>query len=624
MIRFLTIIARITQSKKKRKEAHVGSFTDRLKHAWNAFQGKEPLGFPYQNLGSSYGVRPDRPYLRLGGERTIIAAIYNRIAVDVAAINIQHVRLDQNDRFLEEIHSGLDDCLTVQANIDQSGRQFIEDVVISMLDEGVVALVPVDTDINPLTTNGYDILSMRVGKIQQWFPEHVQVLVYNEKTGQKQEVILPKSKVAIVENPLYTVMNSPNSTLRRLVHKLSLLDTVDEASSSGKLDMIIQLPYVIKTDARRAEAEKRRRQVEEQLSSSKYGVAYTDGTEKIVQLNRSLTNNLLDQIKYLQEQLYNQLGLTEDVLKGTGDEKVMLNYYNRTIEPILGAIADAMKRSFLTKTARTQGQSIMYFRDPFRLVPVADIAEIADKFTRNEILSSNEVRGIIGFKPVQDAAADQLRNKNIADPNAEAANTEEPPADQEELDKAIADLEDQDRQLDELSANLEQSALAHYASKYYDPVKAHEYYLRTRELKGRTSTGGLNDTGKEALTQVRAKLKEERDSTVKKTKEDTVNQIIKNSSAMQSRIDSLKKMFEGLGNQSADEQSSQKAHIKAQIAKLKAQNSEQRAALKAQQSSTIKKANADYKSKVEAETSKIANEASFKKPTKTSSRRKKS
>lgn len=602
----------------------MGSFTDRLKHAWNAFQGKEPLGFPYQNLGSSYGVRPDRPYLRLGGERTIIAAIYNRIAVDVAAINIQHVRLDQNDRFLEEIHSGLDDCLTVQANIDQSGRQFIEDVVISMLDEGVVALVPVDTDINPLTTNGYDILSMRVGKIQQWFPEHVQVLVYNEKTGQKQEVILPKSKVAIVENPLYTVMNSPNSTLRRLVHKLSLLDTVDEASSSGKLDMIIQLPYVIKTDARRAEAEKRRRQVEEQLSSSKYGVAYTDGTEKIVQLNRSLTNNLLDQIKYLQEQLYNQLGLTEDVLKGTGDEKVMLNYYNRTIEPILGAIADAMKRSFLTKTARTQGQSIMYFRDPFRLVPVADIAEIADKFTRNEILSSNEVRGIIGFKPVQDAAADQLRNKNIADPNAEAANTEEPPADQEELDKAIADLEDQDRQLDELSANLEQSALAHYASKYYDPVKAHEYYLRTRELKGRTSTGGLNDTGKEALTQVRAKLKEERDSTVKKTKEDTVNQIIKNSSAMQSRIDSLKKMFEGLGNQSADEQSSQKAHIKAQIAKLKAQNSEQRAALKAQQSSTIKKANADYKSKVEAETSKIANEASFKKPTKTSSRRKKS
>lgn len=603
----------------------MGSFTDRLKHAWNAFQGKEPLGFPYQNLGSSYGIRPDRPYLRLGGERTIIAAIYNRIAVDVAAINIQHVRLDQNDRFLEEIHSGLDDCLTVQANIDQSGRQFIEDVVISMLDEGVVALVPVDTDINPLTTNGYDILSMRVGKIQQWFPEHVQVLVYNEKTGQKQEVILPKSKVAIVENPLYTVMNSPNSTLRRLVHKLSLLDTVDEASSSGKLDMIIQLPYVIKTEARRAEAEKRRRQVEEQLSSSKYGVAYTDGTEKIVQLNRSLTNNLLDQIKYLQEQLYNQLGLTEDVLKGTGDEKVMLNYYNRTIEPILGAIADAMKRSFLTKTARTQGQSIMYFRDPFRLVPVADIAEIADKFTRNEILSSNEVRGIIGFKPVQDSAADQLRNKNIADPNAATPNTQEQPSsEQEEIDKAIADLKDQDRQLDELEANFEQSALVHYSSPYYDPTKAHEYYLRTRELKGRTSTGGLNDTGKEALTQVKAKLKEERDSTVKKAKDDTVAQIIKNTSTMQSRIDNLKKLLDGLGNQSSDEQSSQKAHIKDQIAKLRAQNSEQRATLKAQQSSTIKKANADYKSKVEAETSKIANEASFRKPTKTSSRRKKS
>lgn len=603
----------------------MGNFTDRLKHAWNAFQGKQPLGFPYQNLGSSYGVRPDRPYLRLGGERTIIASIYNRIAVDVAAINIQHVRLDQNDRFLEEIHSGLDECLTVQANIDQSGRQFIEDVVISMLDEGCVALVPVDTDINPTNTNAYDILSMRVGKIEQWFPEHVQVLVYNEKTGQKQEVVLPKSKVAIVENPLYTVMNSPNSTLRRLIHKLSLLDTVDEASSSGKLDMIIQLPYVIKTEARRAEAEKRRQQVEDQLSSSKYGVAYTDGTEKIVQLNRSLTNNLLDQIKYLQEQLYNQLGITEDVLKGTGDEKVMLNYYNRTIEPILGAIADAMKRSFLTKTARTQGQSIMYFRDPFRLVPVADIAEIADKFTRNEILSSNEVRGIIGFKPVQDSAADQLRNKNIADPNAIAPNTQgELSSDQEEIDKAMADLQDQDRQLDDLEANLEQSALAHYSSSYYDPAKAHEYYLRTRELKGRTSTGGLNDTGKEALTQVKAKLKEERDSTIKNAKNDTVSQIVKNASAMQTRIDSLKKLLEGLGSQSEDEQSSQKAHIKNQIAKLRAQNSEQRATLKAQQSNTIRKANADYKSKVDAETSKIANEASFKKVTKTSSRRKKS
>lgn len=606
----------------------MGNFTDRLKHAWNAFQGKQPLGFPYQNLGSSYGVRPDRPYLRLGGERTIIASIYNRIAVDVAAINIQHVRLDQNDRFLEEIHSGLDECLTVQANIDQSGRQFIEDVVISMLDEGCVALVPVDTDINPLNTNAYDILSMRVGKIEQWFPEHVQVLVYNEKTGQKQEVVLPKSKVAIVENPLYTVMNSPNSTLRRLIHKLSLLDTVDEASSSGKLDMIIQLPYVIKTDARRAEAEKRRQQIEEQLSLSKYGVAYADGTEKIVQLNRPLTNNLLDQIKYLQEQLYNQLGITEDVLKGTGDEKVMLNYYNRTIEPILGAIADAMKRSFLTKTARTQGQSIMYFRDPFRLVPLNDLAEIADKLTRNAIVTSNEFRGVLGFKPVtDDPQADQLRNKNIAavnDVNGIEMSKQLPDADQEEIDKAMADLQDQDRQLDDLEANLEQSALVHYSSPYYDPAKAHEYYLRTRELKGRTSTGGLNDTGKEALTQVKAKLKEERDSTVKKAKNDTVSQIVKNTSAMQSRIDSLKKLFDGLGSQSEDEQSAQKARIKDQIAKLRAQNSEQRAALKAQQSNTIRKANADYKSKVDAETSKIENEASFKKVKKTSSRRKKS
>lgn len=392
------------------------TFGSRLKHAWNAFLNRDPT-IESNSFGISYSARPDRPRLTCGNERSIITSIYNRIATDGAAIDIKHVRLDDNGRFLSVIESGLNNCLTTEANIDQTGRAFIQDVIMSMLDEGCVAIVPVDTDINPKLTNGYSINTMRVGKIIEWKPQHVTVRLYNDRTGRKEDILLPKSICAIVENPFYAVMNEPNSTLKRLVRKLNLLDAVDEQSSSGKLDMIIQLPYVIKTEARRKQAEDRRKLIEEQLSGSKYGIAYTDGTERITQLNRSVENNLLKQIEYLTSMLYSQLGITQTVLDGTADEKTMLNYNNRTIEPILSAIVDEMKRKFLTKTARSQKQSIEMFRDPFRLVPVNDIAEIADKFTRNEIASSNDIRQIIGWKPSVDPKADELRNKNLSEPS---------------------------------------------------------------------------------------------------------------------------------------------------------------------------------------------------------------
>lgn len=370
---------------------------------------------PSYPFGSGYAssYRPDRMRFTRGNERTIVTSIYNRIAMDVAAIKVEHVRLDQNGRYAELLDTGLNQCLSLEANTDQTGRAFIQDVVMSMCDEGVVAIVPVDTTINPKLSNSYDIRSLRVGQILEWFPKHIRVRIYNENTGRKEDLILPKNMVGIVENPLYATMNEPNSMLQRLKHKLALLDSVDEQTSSGKLDLIIQLPYVIKTDARRKQAEKRRGEIEAQLSGSKYGIAYTDGTEKITQLNRSVENNLLKQIEYLQNIVYAQLGLTTSVFDGTADEKTMLNYYNRTIEPILSAIVDEMKRKFITKTARTQGQSIVFFRDPFRLTPTEQLAELADKFTRNEIVTSNEFRQILGFKPSDDPRADELRNKNL-------------------------------------------------------------------------------------------------------------------------------------------------------------------------------------------------------------------
>lgn len=390
------------------------SFGSRLKHAWNVFRSRDQTA-EFVDAGASYYNRPDRPRFTRGNERSITTSVLNRIALDASAIDILHVRLDKNGRFLEEINSGINNCLTLSANTDQTGRAFKQDVVMSMLDEGCVAIVPTDTTMNPKVTDSYDIETMRVGKIIQWRPQHVQVRLYNEQTGKKEELWLPKKMVAIVENPLYAVMNEPNSTMQRLIHKLGLLDITDEQTASGKLDLIIQLPYVIKTDARRQQAENRRKDIEMQLAGSKYGIAYTDGTEKITQLNRSLDNNLMKQVEYLTNQLYSQLGITQTILDGTADEKTMLNYYSRTIEPIVSAIADEMKRKFLTKTARTQNQSIEFFRNPFKLVPVNDIAEIADKFTRNEIMTSNEIRQIVGMKPSDDPKADELRNSNIAE-----------------------------------------------------------------------------------------------------------------------------------------------------------------------------------------------------------------
>lgn len=391
------------------------SFGSRLKHAWNAFFNRDPTNY-YRDVGLGYSYRPDRPRLTRGNERSIVTSVYNRIALDAAAIDIMHVRLDENDRFLTAIDSNLNSCLSIEANIDQTGRAFIQDVVMSMLDEGCVAIVPIDTTFNPEITGSYDIMSMRTGKILEWHPKYVKVRVYNERTGLKEDILLPKSMVAIVENPLYAVINEPNSTMQRLIRKLNLLDAVDEQSSSGKLDLIIQLPYAIKTETKRQQAENRRKEIENQLVGSKYGIAYTDGTERITQLNRAVENNLMAQIEYLTSMLYSQLGITQGVLDGSADDKTMLNYYNRTIEPILSAIVDEMKRKFLTKTARSQLQSISFFRDPFKLVPVNEISEIADKFTRNEIMSSNEIRQIIGMKPSTDPKADELRNKNLSEP----------------------------------------------------------------------------------------------------------------------------------------------------------------------------------------------------------------
>lgn len=390
-------------------------FTDRLQHAWNAFMNRDPTRYG-PNIGPSYSQRPDRARLTRGNERSIITAIYNRIALDAAAISIQHVKLDEDGRYKETMKTGLNNCLTLDANIDQTGRAFIHDTVMSMLDEGVIGMVPIETSLNPDVTGSYDIHSMRTGRIIEWYPQHVRVEVYNERTGRKEEIIMQKSNISIVENPFYTVFNAPNSTMQRLVRKLNLLDAIDEQSGSGKLDLIIQLPYVIKTDARRKQAEDRRKDIEQQLSGSKYGIAYTDGTERITQLNRSVDNNLMKQIEYLMSMLYSQLGITQSIMDGTADEKTMLNYYSRTIEPIVSAITDEMKRKFLTKTARSQMQSIVAFRDPFKLVPVNDIAEIADKFTRNEILTSNEIRQIIGMKPSNDPKADQLINSNLNHP----------------------------------------------------------------------------------------------------------------------------------------------------------------------------------------------------------------
>lgn len=417
------------------------SFGSRLKHAWNAFTGNVQMN--YRDLGMSHSYRADRPRMSRGNERSIVTSVYNRIALDVAALNVQHVRLDENGRFLSVIDDGLNNCLTLEANVDQTARSFVQDVVISMFDEGSVAIVPVDTTTDPNVSGSYDIQSLRVGQILDWYPQHIRARVYNEQTGRKEDIVVPKSAVAIIENPLYAVINEPNSTMQRLIRKLNLLDVIDEQSGSGKLDLIIQLPYVIKTEAKRQQAENRRKDIENQLSGSKYGIAYTDGTEHITQLNRSVNNNLMSQIEYLTSMLYSQLGITQSILDGTADEKTMLNYNNRTIEPIISAIVDEMKRKFLTKTARSQRQSISFFRDPFKLVPVNEIAEIADKFTRNEIMTSNEIRQVVGMKPSDDPRADELRNKNLSEPSGSDQQSEEAPITTDNsVEESASDLDD--------------------------------------------------------------------------------------------------------------------------------------------------------------------------------------
>ena len=385
-----------------------------IKHAWGLFTNTNNKNPTIKPEGSSYTISPTRPRFTRGNERTIVTSVYNRIAIDASTMDVMHVRLDDEGRFKEPIKSNLNNCLTVEANIDQTSRAFMLDIVISLLDEGCIAVVPVKTTLNPNNTESYDIDELRTGRIMEWFPKHVLVRLYNDETGMYQDVTLPKSQVAIIENPLYTIMNEPNSTMQRLIHKLSLLDIIDEESSSGKMDLIIQLPYIIKNDTKRSQAEERRKQIEDQLRGSRYGVAYIDGTEKVTQLNRSVENNILKQVEYLTNLLYSQLGLTQTIMDGTADENAMNNYYNRTVEPVVSAIIDEFHRKFLTKTARTQGQAIMFFRDPFKLMSVTSIADTADKFTRNELLSSNEFRQIIGRKPSTDPKADMLLNKNIS------------------------------------------------------------------------------------------------------------------------------------------------------------------------------------------------------------------
>lgn len=408
-------------------ELSIGS---RIKKAWNAFMNKDPTY--YNNVGAGSSYRPDRSRFTRGNERSIVTSVYNRIALDVASIGIKHCKLDENGRFVSVVDSGLNSCLNLEANIDQTGRAFIQDIVMSMFDEGCVAIVPVDTSDDPEDTSSYDIESMRTGSVLEWYPSHVRLRVYNDRIGRKQDIIMHKRSVGIVENPLYAVINEPNSTMQRLIRKLNILDAIDEQSGSGKLDLIIQLPYIIKTETRRKQAEDRRKAIEDQLSGSKYGIAYTDGTERITQLNRPVENNLMKQIEYLTSMLYSQLGITQSVLDGTADEQTMLNYHTRSIEPILSAIVDEMKRKFLSKTARSQGKSIMFFRDPFKLVPINNIAEIADKFTRNEIMTSNEIRQIVGLMPSDDPKADRLVNSNISQSNNQQQTAEEPTENNEE------------------------------------------------------------------------------------------------------------------------------------------------------------------------------------------------
>lgn len=534
------------------------SFGERLKHAWNVFKSRDPTYYSRNYVGGLSEWRPDinRRYYRDSGDRSIVTAIKNRISVDAAQVELQHVKIDDNGRFVELIDSGLNRCLSLSANIDQTGRALRLDIFMSLLDEGVIAIVPVDTTFDPEVTGTYQIKSMRIGKVVQWYPKHVIVQLYDENTGRRQEIAVPKTVAAIVENPFYAVMNAPNSTFQRLIHKLALLDSVDEQSSSGKLDLIVQLPYTVKTETRRQQADQRRKDIVNQLEGSKFGIAYMDAAEKIVQLNRPLENNLLAQIQYLTDLAFDQLGITKDILNGTADEKTMLNYNNRIIEPLVAAVADSMKRTFLTQMAITQKQSIEYYRDPFALVPVNNMADIADKFTRNEIMTSNEIRQVIGMKPSDDPNADVLRNKNLYDTTGpmpggetvieENVNVDEPLT-EEDADQALADLDDMDAQLDDLEAYLEQSDFddGDILEHNYDPVYRQWYYEKY-EKEGKTigdeghSTKGLNELGRDYAKYVRQILSEQRKNNVAGSKASMDAKIAESKTATDAGVEASK------------------------------------------------------------------------------------
>lgn len=592
---------------------------DFLVHAWDAFKGRDPTSVP-KDIGYSSYSRPDRQRYTRGNERTIVASVLNKIAVDCATIRLEHVRLDDQEKYIETIDSSLNECLKVSANIDQSGRAFLQDVVASMLDEGVVAVVPTKCDFNPNIKEAFKITELRTAKIIEWYPEHVKVSIYNSELGRKEDLIYKKSCTAIIENPMYSVMNEPNSTLQRLMRKLSLLDTADEETGLGKLNMIVQLPYTVKTDSKKKIAKSRLDDLQRQLNpaDNKLGIGYIDATEKITQLNRPLENNLLAQIEFLTNQLYSQLGITAEIMNNTADENTMNNYFNRLIEPILSAIADEMTRKFLTKTARTQGQAICFYRDLFKLMPVNNVAELADKFTRNEIATSNEIRQFIGLKPSKDPRADELRNANISEAK-DAVNYDingDPVMDNtmeaEDIDAELADLDEADAELDAMEEMMQSGMeitdtdtfLAHYASKYYDPVKAHEYYEEHKQLKGRQKVT-LTEEGRAIAKNVKENMNAEKKSKIQASNENTKALTDSNAKHLKNKVASLNKFLQQL---SKPEREAQKERIHNMISSLRARNKEARKNLMEKKKNTNESIRADYKQRYATELEKIKQE----------------
>ena len=592
---------------------------DFLVHAWDAFKGRDPTSVP-KDIGYSSYSRPDRQRYTRGNERTIVASVLNKIAVDCATIRLEHVRLDDQEKYIETIDSSLNECLKVSANIDQSGRAFLQDVVASMLDEGVVAVVPTKCDFNPNIKEAFKITELRTAKIIEWYPEYVKVSIYNSELGRKEDLIYKKSCTAIIENPMYSVMNEPNSTLQRLMRKLSLLDTADEETGLGKLNMIVQLPYTVKTDSKKKIAKSRLDDLQKQLNpaDNKLGIGYIDATEKITQLNRPLENNLLAQIEFLTNQLYSQLGITAEIMNNTADENTMNNYFNRLIEPILSAIADEMTRKFLTKTARTQGQAICFYRDLFKLMPVNNVAELADKFTRNEIATSNEIRQFIGLKPSKDPRADELRNANISEAK-DAVNYDingEPVMDNtmeaEDIDAELADLDEADAELDAMEEMMQSGMeitdtdtfLAHYASKYYDPVKAHEYYEEHKQLKGRQKVT-LTEEGRAIAKNVKENMNAEKKSKIQASNENTKAITDSNAKHLKNKVASLNKFLQQL---SKPEREAQKERIHNMISSLRARNKEARKNLMEKKKNTNESIRADYKQRYATELEKIKQE----------------